>query len=422
MAVQYPKWKSYTMGSYEVPHIYREPPKSVYTRKKERVNIADVEYMIRNDDSRINEGVSYISRGSNPHVDVSYSNYGGNGATLMSLPSVMASNPYKVMKDGAFRPPIFTQEDILPLSRMRHPETSAITNPGLPNGYNNPNLPSLYDDAPVKMSIDKMKINYLPVEPTASINLDGPHEINVQNAIRDDILLSSVPSNPSYQEFDNDRNTNTNIGIIDRPLIPVLSPVNINITNTERNENIDIENYIKNNPQLKNISSNVGIVIYDPNNKNYTEVQGSIKDKLNITVQSSLNNPIDLIKENGTHIKLKDYLWKVVRTNAGRDIVVIQPSADSEIQLERNMPLYSASSNVFGYTKDAIYDTNVITKESQNTTVTAPMTLGYGRQETIHDYPNNINLRRMANFGSFENSSSMPVIEEHPIPYIPKLR
>jgi hypothetical protein len=181
---------------------------------------------------------------------------------------------------------------------------------------------------------------------------------------------------------------------------------------------MNVNNHIKDGILLQNISSNVGVVIYDSQNRDYTEIEGSIKDKMNIAVQSSLNNPISLVREDGTPVKIKNYLSKVVKTNAGRDIVVIKPSADSEIHLDRNLPLYSAQSNVSGNNRDAIYDTSKITRENFNISVDSVATSNIGRTTTIHDHENDIKLRRMTNFGTFENASSMPVIDTHQIPIL----
>ena len=38
--------------------------------------------------------------------------------------------PYRVMRDGAFRPPVVTQADLLPLSRLPRIWTTAFTKPG----------------------------------------------------------------------------------------------------------------------------------------------------------------------------------------------------------------------------------------------------------------------------------------------------
>jgi hypothetical protein len=413
--ISYPKWKSYVLTSPDRPHIFRSPPSSIMTRKKEYVNLSDVTYNIRNDDSRINEAINYIARGSNPHVDTSYSNYGGNGATTLYLPHIASKNPYGVMRDGAFRPPMYTQEDLLPLSRMRRPETCAITNSGIPIGYNNQNLPDKYDVAPVKMSIDKEKINYFPVQPTASIKLETPQEIYTDNAINEYPLLLSAGSNPSYQDFELEKNVSLSGEIMDRELVSAGSNVN-SLSDIERNEDIDMENYIKNNPILKNISPNVGVVIYDNNNQNYIEVEGSIKDKINIAVQSSLGRPIDLTQKNGIKYKLKDYLWKIVKTNVGSDMIVIKPSINSDLNLDRNLPVYSYSSNVSGHTKNTIYNTDVITKNNENISVSSPITVRDGRAEVTKNYPTEMYLRRPSNFGPFEDRVSKPVMESHPIP------
>ena len=54
--------------------------------------------------------LNVYARGVNPMVSVSYQNY-GSGAGSVKL-------PYRIMKDGAFRPPIKTIEELLPLSRQ----------------------------------------------------------------------------------------------------------------------------------------------------------------------------------------------------------------------------------------------------------------------------------------------------------------
>jgi hypothetical protein len=201
MSYQRPKWQSYTLPSWEKPTILREPPKSIHTRKKERVEMGDVTYMLRNDDSRINEGINYIARGSNPMVDISYSNYGGNGAKLMSMPNVAATNPYKVIKDGAFRPPIYTQEDLLPLSRMRRPEIAVSTNPGIATsaGFVTPNLQNQVDLSNISNAIDVEKINYLAMKPSASFKISLPLQVDVfgDRAFQSNKLRFAQYSNPS---------------------------------------------------------------------------------------------------------------------------------------------------------------------------------------------------------------------------------
>ena len=70
----------------------------------------------------------------NPFVSVSYSNDGNNGGQqsggITEGGQKSAKLPYTIMKDGAFRPPVLLQEDLLPLSRIPRGRTTAISNAG----------------------------------------------------------------------------------------------------------------------------------------------------------------------------------------------------------------------------------------------------------------------------------------------------
>ena len=90
------------------PFIYRDPPKAIFTRKKERVEMGDVQYMLRTDSpygdpTRLNEGVSVYSRGVNPMVEVDY----GAGKGVKS--------PYRV---EVVRPPLYPIETLQPIPRL----------------------------------------------------------------------------------------------------------------------------------------------------------------------------------------------------------------------------------------------------------------------------------------------------------------
>lgn len=341
MSYQRPKWKSYVLPSWEMPTILREPPKSVHTKKKERVEMGDVNFMIRNDDSRINEGISYLARGINPMVDISYSNYGGNGATLTSMPTLQATNPYKVIKDGAFRPPIMTQEDLLPLSRMRRPETSATTNPGVSTlgGFVTPNLQNNVDLTTIANAIDVKKINYLSIRPSATFNISLPIDVDVfgDKAINRNKLQFSHYANPSTNLFEQSEYVqNSDKSIVNDAI---------------NDKNLKIENVLA-NPNMK---------VYIQNGGDLIEVQGSIKDKMNIAVQSKMNKPIVINREDGTPIKIRDYISKVVQTNAsssgGDSIILRVNNNENNIQLTRNMPIYAANSSINpGFQK--IYENN----------------------------------------------------------------
>lgn len=420
--VQLPKWKSYTLGSWEQNNILREPPKSIHTRKKERVDISDTLYMIREgDDSRINEGVSYLARGVNPHVDVMYNNVGGGGGGhLTTMRNIQASNPYKVMKDGAFRPPMFTQEDLLPLSRQKHPESAVSTNPGIRNGFNIHNIEQVFDKEEVKSSIDVQKLNYIGVRPTAMYKMQLPTEVFDKSSIVNDPLRTaaiSAANTLAAHKWSHDNE------ILQAMKDPRLQTRTTNLAfaggDVERSDEIDLNNYIKDNIILKNISPNFSVLIYNPSTQNYSQVFASTRDRLNIAVQSSLYRPIDLTRDDGTPIKIKDYRYNVVTSAVGGDNLVIFLQNAPDMELTRNTPLYAVGSNMSGNTKTERFHTvDPITDNKVKSTTTSQISMKYGRNDTIHDRERNVNLRGMGTVGGIENFGSVPSIQNHNIPVL----
>lgn len=106
-------------------NILRDPPKSITTRKIDKVGetTAITEYIDESGD-RTSEAIKRYARGVNPMVSVAYNNHGTQ--------SKQAFLPYRVARDGAFRPPILRQENLLPLSRMPRVWTSVLTQPFKP--------------------------------------------------------------------------------------------------------------------------------------------------------------------------------------------------------------------------------------------------------------------------------------------------
>jgi hypothetical protein len=123
-------------------NILRDPPKSITTRRIDKVGeTSSITQMIDDSGNRAAEAIKVFARGVNPCVGVSYNNYGNNGGggqsghlTGLSQPiggtGRQAKLPYNIMRDGAFRPPVLTQEDLLPLSRLPRVWTSAYSQPG----------------------------------------------------------------------------------------------------------------------------------------------------------------------------------------------------------------------------------------------------------------------------------------------------
>ena len=139
MAIQYAKLTHTTLPSVEGwgsnANILRDPPKSITTRRIDKVgqNI-DITELVDDSGDRINEGINVYARGVNPMVSVSYDNNSNNagisGNPTSTSAQPQARLPYPAFDNGAFRPPILTQRDLLPLSRLPRTWFSTLSTPG----------------------------------------------------------------------------------------------------------------------------------------------------------------------------------------------------------------------------------------------------------------------------------------------------
>jgi len=120
-------------------NILRDPPASIHTRRIDKVgSTSDITTQIDDAGDRISEAINVYARGTNPSVSVSFGNYGSNSGglsgNLAGLGSTgagrgQAYNPFTIMKDGAFRPPIVPPQQLLPLSRQPRVWTNVASKP-----------------------------------------------------------------------------------------------------------------------------------------------------------------------------------------------------------------------------------------------------------------------------------------------------
>jgi hypothetical protein len=111
-------------------NILKDPPKSVHTRKIDKVGeTSAITTAVDESGDRFCEAINYYARGQNPMVAVSY----GQGQQKSSnFSNGEAFLPYRIARDGAFRPPVWRQEDLLPLSRLPRIWTEVSTQPYKP--------------------------------------------------------------------------------------------------------------------------------------------------------------------------------------------------------------------------------------------------------------------------------------------------
>lgn len=174
-------------------NIEREPTKSVHTRKIDKVGETSfITQKIADSGDRYCEAINYYARGQNPMVSVDY----GAGDTGSSSRNA-AFLPYRVARDGAFRPPILRQEDLLPLSRLPRQWTTMATQPYLPiftkriKNCGTAENTTEVKDALMKLSCETQRsINQYP-------DVNAPN--NVPLLIRDPLVPGEIRANYSAQ-------------------------------------------------------------------------------------------------------------------------------------------------------------------------------------------------------------------------------
>ena len=436
--IQYPRKErgGVSLPSWEQPTIYREPPKEVFTRKKERVEEGDVTYNIRNDASRYNDAIMTYSKGQNAMVEVDYQNRGFNSMTTMNFGS--ASNPYKV--NESFRPPEFRLEDLEPLSRQRRDWVGARTNPGsdltrddyyrenqvdqhevaFATGaqhtyhseqtnlskeqglyFDNPEMKHTLNEKYVTQNIiSKLKgfdsvelqkmfqyqqtpngIVITPMAIEAMAALSGAKDYEAQRNVSDQQSYLSDPLRFTQQttiagmkNYEAQRNISDEQSYLSDPLRFTQQTTIAGMKDYESGRQVDVGHTVVADPLryaqqsgvkgayskqeyldiqkekvkdvlLKNMNSNVSIVIQTGGEHDGQNINASIEDKINLVIQSALGQPISLQRDDGQPVRVKDYTWKFVKSATGSDTFVIHADMP-EMTLDRKSELYAAQANI----------------------------------------------------------------------------
>ena len=308
--IQKPKWEHPTLPMYEKVHIFKDPPKSVTSSKSEKVEFGDVSYMLRENPDRISDHIEYYSKNKNPMVSVSYNNH-GEKSLFQGKYGDDSKNPYPVMKDGAFRFPIYgNTEDSLPLNRQKHPNYTVTAFPTAPTDVINNITPKHVDKNRIKSAI----------HPTASYNigyLEHPWGGNdVLSPVNHYTITSSISNDRTLGVLD--FNQNVKKGTIIKPSISVTSGASTNGVETISITDLDggkMKRYIKDRPVSAYLSPVYNIAVELPgSNGAWNTVKLSEKDKRRIVSRIDSGKHID-IPIDGTveNIRLKKYGWMIHR-------------------------------------------------------------------------------------------------------------
>jgi hypothetical protein len=257
--ISYPKLERLTLPCIEktfLQNILKDPPKGIFTRRIDKVG--DTQLITNEIDAscdRANDAISVYSRGIDPMVKVNYSNY----ANTSQASTIIGTNrqsyyPYRVARDGAFRPPALRLEDLVPLSRLPRMWTYAYTNPELPDFSKN----SKCDFTPSRQTKDLTHIEYM----------------NASNATDYSKHLPNCNFTPSCQVKDETINV---------PIRPTASFA----IQTSAEEPYDIKNIIKNG-EYYSVSSNIGTIdSTDASNKVNPTSMNQVQDVKYYTVYSN---------------------------------------------------------------------------------------------------------------------------------------
>jgi|688.fasta_scaffold33898_7 hypothetical protein len=269
-------------------NILKDPPKSIHTRLKTVVG-ANNDVLNEVDDSanRIGEYINVYARGVNPFVSVSYSNTGTtNNGSIAKGGQTHAMLPYRIMRDGAFRPPIYTQEDLLPGSRLPRVKTEAKT-----NIINVDFSKKVFNqDQQEKSRQIKEDILHTFVRPTAVYKLEKPQEktYDVKFSIKEVIQKGAISSG-----FGTKNIVQTEVKIPTAEIITnnIHANVRCNVGDTRRfinNNQVYTENYIQDSNSHSvqtNIGSNKNYVSFDSDN---FDSDRYIQDSNSHSVQTNL--------------------------------------------------------------------------------------------------------------------------------------
>lgn len=359
MAVQMPKWKSFTLPNVERgATILKDPVRSITTRQFAPISEADVLYQMRDQTGadRLSENIQWLARGVNPSLDVVYNNSSGNGARTLALHNYEGSNPYKLQ---VVRPPIFTLDALQPLSRQRYRDPAVRTNPSMDLSSASSQMQSTnIDRAPILSTVQQTRnTSTMQAQPSLSYRIALPTDILgegmapklSQTGLRDP---SRVLEGTWHTVNPTTEYTDAPVSSLHRQVMPngtiVLTPLNASAQTNPSNTStvLGLENgqqptsgtMKSTNKQLilGAVQPNFALIVHDNSTNRSIHVPGTIQDRQSIAVQAALGQDLVMTdRSTGQPIKIKDYRWKVVQSAAGSDALVLTITPDNNLTQQK---------------------------------------------------------------------------------------
>jgi hypothetical protein len=351
--------------------ILKDPHKSIMTRKIDKISdTSSLTQLTDESGDRIREVISVYPRGINPMVSVSYGNEGNNGGGNGSLVGGQNQNkqaylPYRIMKDGSFRPPILTQYQLLPLSRLPRVTTEQLTQPCFIDFSK-----KIMHSEGIYREIKEKTIK-TSVRPTATLNtnqqITEPFEIKyvIKNPIKFDSYAGI--SGIRTQDITNQEVLEPTKQIIKNPTkLNARSEISgiktYNITNQEVVELC--KQIIKNPTQFDKRAGISGIRTQDFTNQEFIEpTKGIYQNPLNIeNIYPNQGSNKNIKYTDNSNLNIDSYIQEPLHTS-------VQAKMSSYIQVT---PI------------EDIVDIDIKTKNAVNISYT-PIKTGYTKEEHMHN-------------------------------------
>jgi hypothetical protein len=330
-------------------NILRDPPKSYYTRKIDKVGeTSSITEMVDESGSRSCEAIQVYARGVNPFVSVSYSNAGSNGGqraggiTSGINQGQAVKLPYRIMEDGAFRPPVLLQEDLLPLSRLPRQLTSAFAKADFADFSRKMRTCGTAEET--KEVHDKTL--KAAVRPTAVYKIETPisEPFEVKYVIQPSIK-NSASSGIRTMDI-TQRHVGDPTKEIDHKPLHAHAQSNLVVNKHVNNYKFDPGRYLQETSH-KSVVSNIS------SNKHHTPIENILdlselpvhEETLNISAYAPTSGVEQTKYFHDEIIRDRNLPEYNARTNVADSTIYKRLDPENSIELERNMPMNSFTSN-----------------------------------------------------------------------------
>ena len=383
MSIQYPKTEHVTLPSIESwgtnMNILRDPPKSITTRRIDKVfQNTDITNLVEDSGDRICDGINVYARGVNPMVSVSYDNNSNNAGISSSLSNkTQARLPYPAFQGGAFRPPIYTQRDLLPLSRLPRAWFGTTSTPGFidfsktqqkPNDYRAiKDMLNIYDIQPNKTAniggniVENFKMlstineNHINIEASSGFHSNYLSNYTKENAdvykgVNEEALNAYAYSNPGKENISSNLNglsIDQNRYIQNHLNHQAFSNISSNNVQNLNNINMDTSKYLQNVNNIQTVSNLSSDISAKGLEELYDNGRISIKDNIiQYQKESGVNPGYTFLNDIAQPVLEMRNPQFEVRSQVSDSRIYKRLDHENTLEFSRNTPLTNYKTNV----------------------------------------------------------------------------